>query len=213
MLLSGYMKLPLGKMFSVCGVALFLFGMGIVLGWTAASWIGGSRLKGTEFPLGDVRDVAVDSRGRIFVADGFFHRVQRYSPDGRFELGWFVPTAGVFALRTTDTDEVQVATARANKLVTYTGDGWMTSKTEWGQDHYSEYAAERETTGHMEIRGGFLPRVVDTRSGRTIVKTPWPKRLVAPPFPAFAYSFLGVGIMGLSELQSRRTRAAQALRR
>lgn len=196
-------------MLGVCGTALFVCGTGIVIGWGAIAWIGGRRLASTEFPLGDVRDVAVDSRGRIYVADTFCHRVQRYSAEGRFELGWFVPTAGVFALRTTDHDQLQVATARANKLLTYTGDGWVQSRNEWGEDRYSEYLAERETTGHFAIGGGVMPRVVDVRTGRTIVKTPWNTRLIAAPFPAIAYSFLGVGLIGLSELQLRRTRAAQ----
>lgn len=33
-------------------------------------------------------DVAVDSRGRCYVADTDNHRIQRFGPDGRFQLAW-----------------------------------------------------------------------------------------------------------------------------
>src|SRR5262245_7627752 len=62
----------------------------------------------TEFPPADPYDVAVDSQGRIYVALIYYGRVQRYSPEGKFETGWHVPVIGVFSLRTTSEGHVQV---------------------------------------------------------------------------------------------------------
>jgi hypothetical protein len=104
--------------------------------------------------LGEVRDVATDPQGRIYVAEGFYARVQRYSADGEFEVGWPVPTAGFFALRTTSDGQLQVATARGNKLLTYTADGQLVSEGTHDGRLAQEFAAENETTGGLAARGG-----------------------------------------------------------
>jgi hypothetical protein len=80
------------------GVVLFLSGFGLFIGAPVPTWaawcFGWPKLETTEFPLGDPTDVAVDSQGRIYIAENFCHRVQRYSPVGKFERGWFVDTSG-----------------------------------------------------------------------------------------------------------------------
>ena len=185
-------------------MALFLFGAAIIPSWLLTKWIGGPRLAAVEFPLSDPLDVAVDSKGRIYVADGMYSRVQRYSPEGQFQLGWFVPTAGVFALKTLEDDRVQVATARANKLLTYSADGEPLTALYWQQtDHYGEFAKEQTTTGGYLVRGGLLPHI-DTRDGQTIIATPAPKRFVSGPFPAIAYSAVGVAFVATAEWRRRR---------
>jgi NHL repeat len=197
-------KTPSHKLLLGIGVPLFLFGMAIVPGWRLAKWIGGSRLTRVEFPLSDPSDVAVDSKGRIYVADGMYSRVQRYSPEGRFQLGWFVPTAGVFALKTLDNDRLQVATARANKLLTYSADGDLITGLYWQDtDHYLEFANERRTTGGYVVRRGLLPHV-DARDGQTIIATPASKRVISGPFPAMAYCVVGLAFVAAAEWRRRR---------
>jgi hypothetical protein len=46
------------------------------------------RVPSLEFPLGDVRDIAIDRDGTIALALGFCGRVQLYDPRGRFLRGW-----------------------------------------------------------------------------------------------------------------------------
>src|SRR5688500_7504051 len=174
--------------------------MAIIPSWTLVSWIGGPRLTATEFPLGHPMDVAVDSQGRIYVAENFYHRVQRYSPDGKFQLGWSVPTAGAFALRTTPDDRIQVATARANKLLTYSADGELLHGLYQAlEDRFTEFESEKRTTGNYAARRGLLPHIDDTRTGRTIIATPIQKRLLSGPFPAAAYCLAGLALIALAD--------------
>jgi len=188
------------------GLALFLFGTAIVYGWNFTAWIGGSRLGTTEFPLGNPHDVAVDSHGRIYLAEGFSHRIQRYSPKGQFELGWFVPTAGLFGLRTAPDDRVQVATERSNKLLVYSSDGQLLSSERYRKEYEArDFISETETTGGYTIRNGILPRVIEMHSGRTVISTSWPKRLIAYPFPAVAYNVLGLSLIVLSNWRRGRS--------
>jgi hypothetical protein len=189
------------------GKALFFVGPALAIGGCLWSRFSAPEQAPVEFPLGEVHDVATDSRGRIYVAEGFYARVQRYSPGGEFELGWSVPTGGVFALRTTPDDHVQVATARANKLLTYNADGQLVSATTHDGKMSQEFASETETTGDYAVRRGLCPHVVDMRTGQTVISTPWPKRLVAAPFPALGYTGLGLLLFGVSELLRRRRRA------
>jgi hypothetical protein len=199
--------LPSRRVLMAVGLPLFLIGWAIMPGWKAFAWIGGSGLATMEFPINDIADVAVDSQGRIYVADSFHSRVQRYSPDGEFEHGWFVPTSGVFALRTTANDEVKVATARANKLLKYNIDGELLDGEYWlKEDYYQEYASETETSGPYAIRRGLFPHIVDTRTGETVIETPWYKCLLMFPFPSMLYAAVGLGIIGLAELKRHRER-------
>jgi len=193
------------KTLLIVGSAIFLVGMGLTIGWQIAAWLGGSRLSACEFPFGSELRVTVDATGRIYVGDNFYSRIQRYAPTGQFERGWFVDTDGIFVLRTTVDDRIDVATARRGGVLTYTTDGRLLSHVD--DDYaYRRYSALPETAGHYTIKGWLLPRVVDTRTGQTVVATPWAKRLIAAPFPSFAYSILGVVLIAASEWQRRRER-------
>jgi hypothetical protein len=151
--------------------------------------------------------VAVDSRGRIYVGVQIFHRIQRYSPDGRFERGWFVPTAGLFGLRTTADGHVEVATAGANKFLVFDADGRLLRSQEWmKEDRSAELLSDTESTGGFEVRGGLCPRIVDSRTGRTVVATPWHKRIIATPFPAAACAIGGLALAFVSSKWRRRVR-------
>ena len=208
---SGGPVAPLPKLMGWIGKAVCLLGSAIALGGCGWSRLGAPGPARVEFPLGVVRDVATDSRGRIYVAVGMYSRVQRYSPDGQFEVGWSVPTAGFFALRTTPDDRVQVAAARANKLLTYSPDGeLLDSQVSLKDDLSPEFASERETTGGYIVQRGLFPRVVDPRTGQTVITSPWPKRLLATPFPVFGYVILGLSLFVLSEALRRWRRASTA---
>jgi hypothetical protein len=197
------------KILLLVGIAVFSVGMIIGVGWEIVGWLGGSRLSKIEFPFctGDHLAVSVDSAGRIYVGDSDHSRIQRYSPTGQFEMGWFVATKGAaFILRTTTADNILIAAARHEGVLTYTANGQLLRRVP-DEDGYTLYSASRETSGNYRLRGFLFPRVVDMRTGRTVVAMPWTKRLVAAPFPSLAYSGLGVALVAVSEWQRRRGRA------
>ena len=163
----------------------------------------------TEFPLGNPTNVVVDSKGRIYVAEGAYARVQRYSADGQFERGWWVSEGAFhFALRIMPDDFVQVATA-ADYLVTYSPDGELISNRRTrGEGLVAKFETDTTTSGGYEVRHALYPHVVDTRTGRTVIKPSWPQILVAFPFPAWGYWLIfvfGVGVSQLWAWLARRT--------
>jgi hypothetical protein len=61
--------------------------------------------------------------GRVFVANVYSGRVQRYGPDG-FEQGFFVDwRGGVFDIGVSPPGQVLICSARAHALITYSQDG------------------------------------------------------------------------------------------
>ena len=107
-------------------------------------------------------------------------------------------------MRTTADDRVEIATARANKFISYSRDGQLLILNAWQkEDRFKELASETQTTGGLVVRGGMIPRIVDGRTGRTLISTPWRMRLIAAPFPAMAYTFAGVAMLALAEWRQR----------
>jgi hypothetical protein len=201
-------KLPSGRFLLPIGMSFFLFGWAIGPAWKIIEWSGAVQWPAIHLPLCDLRDVAVDSRGRIYVLDAFHGRVQRYSPDGEFQRGWFVLRSKVYALHVTADDRVIV---RANKLLTYSSDGELLKARE-RQSGDRDEGLESETAKSCPyaVRRGLLPHIVDTRTGRGVVTTPWWMRLLAVPFPAFLYALIGMALMGLGSWQRWHEQAAES---
>jgi hypothetical protein len=204
------MKLPSARVLHAIGISIGLFGWVSGLGWPltalVSAWTNGFQLATTEFPLGDPRDVAVDSQGRFYVVDSFHLRVQRYSPDGEFQRGWLVPRK-VFAVQTTADGRVVVDAEGGPR--TYSSDGELLEVLADGDElHRLGLVRGRETPGPYAVRRGLLPHVIDKRTGRTVIVTPWPLRLIASPFPAFLYFAIGVAFTGLADLRGWRERLA-----
>ncbi len=65
-------------------------GLGFIGGFIAAAIPWGETLDAIELPLGGAEGLAVDRDGRIYVGSPVYRRVQRYSPDGHFERGWYI---------------------------------------------------------------------------------------------------------------------------
>jgi hypothetical protein len=213
------LKLPSSRILYAIGVPIFLFGLVTGAGWPLTGVISacttGFELATTEFPLGIWIDVAVDSQGRFYVVDSFHLRVQRYSPDGEFERGWFSPrTWGklkVFAVRIADDDRVIVVDEDILRTFTYayTTDGELLEvNLDVDELRRQGLVRDKAPTAPYAIRGGLIPRIVGTRTGQTVIATPWRLRLIGSPFPAFVYFLVGVAFAGLSDLRRRRERGA-----
>ena len=201
-------RLPPSRVLFPVGMAIFILGWALAPVWKIAEW-GGAQWPTTELPFCDLKDVAVDSQGRIYVLDAFHGRVQRYSPDGQFQRGWIMPMSfsKVSGLRITPDDRVIV---RAKKLLTYSSDGELLEINEHKpEDRQGRLASETEPTGPYAVRRGLLPRVVDARTDRTVVTTPWYRRLLAFPFPAFLYGVIGLAVMAVGAWRRYREQAAE----
>lgn len=206
-------KLPSSRVLGAIGLPVFLFGFVSGASWPLTGLVSalttGFQLATTEFPLGMPSDVAVDSQGRFYVVDRLHLRVQRYSPDGEFERGWFSPRTDeklkVFVVRRGDDDRVIVG--EGPRTYTYTSDGELL-EIRSDEDELRQVLWGKAPTAPYAIRGSLIPHIVDTRTGRTVIATPWTLRLIASPFPAFVYFLIGVAFIGLADLRRRRERPA-----
>lgn len=197
------MKLPSSRVLAAIGMPIAIFGWVNIAAWPVTGLISsrtnGFQLATTEFPLGDPQGVAVDTQGRFFVVDALNLRVQRYSPEGEFQRGWFVPKK-IFAVRTTADDRVIVGAEGGARI--YSPDGELL------EGPSEQYHLQRgEITGPYEVRRGLIPRIIDTRTGQAVIATPWPLFLFASPFPAFLYFLVGVAFIALADLRRLRERA------
>jgi hypothetical protein len=199
------------KFLLIVGVPIFLAGMLTGFGWDVVASIGGSRLSAYELPFGSDLRVTIDSAGRIYVGDNFRRRIQRYSPTGHFEMGWFVETtSGIFVLRSSADDHIKLAASRRGGILTYASDGRLLSQVA-DDDAYSHYSALPETAGPYAVKGGLLPHIIDTRSGQTVIAPSLAKRLIASPFPSFAYCALGIALIAARDWQLRRALSKRAI--
>jgi hypothetical protein len=196
-----FRQLPFSWVLHAVGVPIFLAGMACGFGGAliglASAWTTGFALPTTEFPLVDPRGVAADPHGRLFVADAFHVRVQRYSRDGRFERGWFIPRK-VRGVRTTADGRVVVNAEGGPR--TYSGDGELLD----GPADPREDSTAAEPSGRYAVRHGLTPGVIDTQTGRSALATPWPLRLIATPFPAVLYFAIGVALVALGDWRRSR---------
>lgn len=78
----GYLIRPL----CVVGIILWIVGfLAWMLGVAVSSGNAPFVTSTTEMPLGDVRSVAVDSKGRIYCGLAFYRRIQQYNSNGVFQ--------------------------------------------------------------------------------------------------------------------------------
>lgn len=72
----------------ICLLGLGVLALGAICSLLSA---GGVRMvsEHIRFPLNNINDLAVDSKGRIYTESGFYSRLQVYSPSGKFLRGCF----------------------------------------------------------------------------------------------------------------------------
>ena len=184
------------------GAALLLLGMLLFFIRGSGGLFGEGVGPTTRVPLGDPCDVAVDSLVRIYVADAFAQRIQRFSSDGRFDFGWPVNSPKPFAIRTTAGDRVEVAKVLGEELNIFTADGVLVRSESWNEpDLYRKLLEETRTRGNLSFGAG---RIYDAGTGRTIINdTAW-LRLTAAPFPAFLYVVAGLAVLASASWAERR---------
>lgn len=169
--------------YSLAAVFLYgivgFFGQGAAAGGFAAllpDWF--------EWPAVWEEGAVTDARGRTFVPLRSVGRIQVYDANWRFQHGWAVRAAGGrFKLRLTPSGDVEVHTARGDRLFVFDTSGRL--------------LREDTSTEYGRIPERHTPRV--TRA--------W------PPFwplgsPALAWLLLATGLVGLSILKQQIRRQA-----
>ena len=109
----------------VLGMLMALVGgAGFFPGFVFSSGTNQQALRTFEFPLSDVQSMVMDSQGRIFVALAFYGRIQRYDPQGRFQLGWAAQSeGGPFALGLRGKDTIVTEVGRRQAQLLFDSDG------------------------------------------------------------------------------------------
>ncbi len=180
----------------------------IILGYIG--WFGpflGGALFPNEVPIGHCLGVVVDHQNRIYLGEGFYGKIQVYDSEGNFLKGWPVDAAGgVFRMRLSDQNKLEVATVRTNRLLTYDANGQLLeTKENVGRDLYDEWSQVDECK-YQDREGNLyeyqniltFPRVIKTSpTGHksVIVSTSIRQWLFTGPFPAWLFGATGIGLM------------------
>ena len=176
----------------------------------------------TELPLGDLMDIAVDGRGRVYCAAGAYQRIQVYDPTRRFIRGWFVWGFSGYGAVWIGPDGLHVAVPKQNKHYLYDANGQVLQTWNDGDRACDLHAAQgrrrltdaQGTVYEIARYSVIFPRVVKTvGSGpaETAVSTPLYLWILQAPLPAWI--FFAIGIVGLNVLHGgwfqRRSEAQQ----
>jgi hypothetical protein len=166
---------------------------------------------GFELPLGDLKGIAVDSDGNIYCGTQYYSRVQVYDSEGHYIRGKFVDSAGgAFRIRINPNNELEVATARNDKLYRFGKDGTLVTElsdvgyyfSEFGKSGETQYYDEKQNVTY-QIRWSLLGAYVVKKSAsgerKVIVKTPFHKWLFQGPNPAWFFLMVGILMFACTE--------------
>ena len=159
-----------------------------------------------EMPLGDLDGIAVDSKGNLYCASQFYSRVQKYDSNGRFLLGWPIDCAGgIFRIRMTRNDELEVVTARKDMYYRFSPQGELLEA--WHTDgklfHHFGPSSSSECSGadgtvyqvHYQWLSPSVVKVDPSGKRTTVVSTPFRKWIIMGPYPAWLFLMAGVLIL------------------
>lgn len=160
----------------------------------------GSRLplRFVEFPLGDVQDIAVDAKGNILLALGFYGRIQLYDSQGRFQRSWAADArGGPFTVAFQSADLVASYAGRRDSTVLFNlsgdrvGEGTERPSPERRNRSLSISAPDGSV---LSVHHAFLwPILVREKAGisSTVVTGPWYLRPVTGPLPTWLLMVFG----------------------
>ena len=178
---------------TLIGLALLILGVG---GFIFGSLISASvpLTSSARFPLGDPDSVDTDATGRIYVTDGFYKRVQRFTPSGDFEFGWYIDAAGPFRLRVLKDATIEVAVAKAESVLVYTADGRLATRRSL-EVPFEQFASAMPPC--YSIRGplSLRPGLVRIRDGQRVLSDGLLLALVRGPFPAWCFAVIGIALL------------------
>ena len=195
------------KMLRRLAAVLLVLGL---IGWFGAFlccfWLSRVAPADVEFPLAELKAVALDSRGRIYCATMAYARVQVYDQVGRFQRGWYVDAAGgVFAIWSDRKDHIHVMTARNDTHYVFATDGRLLRRERIADPHFTKRSARvRDSSGttYEVRRPSIWPQVVkiDPSGNESVIVSPrldlwW----VSGPFPAWIFVAAGILLFGAAD--------------
>ncbi|MFB0555514.1 MAG: ankyrin repeat domain-containing protein [Phycisphaerae bacterium] len=190
-------------LFLIIGVIGFLAGAVTGLGFEFRN------LDSFELPLGCLEGIAVDSEGNIYCGLQFYSRIQVYDPEGKFIYGKFVNSAGgAFRIRINKKDQLEVATARNDKLYVFEKDGALANELSDVGHNFSLFGETGEKRFHDKNKnttylikwsplGSYISKRYSSGEEKVIIKTPFHKWLFMGPLPAWLFALIGVVMLKL----------------
>lgn len=157
-----------------------------------------------ELPLGHLEGIAVDSEGNIYCGLQFYSRIQVYDAEGKFIYGKFIDSAGgVFRIRINERDQLEVATARNDKLYLFEKDGTLVNELSNVGHYFHDFGETGETRFHDKNKntiylikwsplGTYIAKKDLPGRDMIIIRTPFHKWLFMGPFPAWLFCMAGV---------------------
>jgi len=188
-------------------VATFFVAIGSI-GWFAGALTGLGfdfrNLDSFELPLGCLEGIAVDSEGNIYCGLQFYNRVQVYDAEGKFIYGKFIDSAGgTFRIRINENNQLEVATARNDKLYLFEKDGTLINELsnvghyfyDFGETGKTRYHDKRHKTTYLikwSPVGSYVAKKDLLGEEKIIIRTPFHKWLFMGPLPAWLFAAVGV---------------------
>ena len=163
-----------------------------------------------ELPLGDLSGIAVDSEGHIYCGLQFFSRVQVYDADGKFLYSVYANSSGgAFRIRINEDDQLEVATARNDKLYCFDKNGNLVRQLSWVGHYFSDFGKTGESRFYDDkedatyFRKGYpisahVVKRDSTGQENIIIRTPFHKWVFQGPLPAWFIAIPGIVALEIS---------------
>lgn len=190
----------------ILGVGLFGFGAAVSMEFVPMrTYLFPNKI---QFPLGEVRGIAVDSTGHIYLAIHGYSRIQVYDRYSYFLKGWFVETGGGhFDIWTDDNDQLHAVISRPDTQDTFDPNGQLLERKKIKS--FEEYSLLSERAGGLKEQDNFgntyfiksptlSPRIIKrTANGEesVLIKDPIYYWVVESPFPAWLVGAFGFFMM------------------
>jgi len=168
---------------------------------------------GWQLSLSQPRGIDIDNEGNIYCGSGFYCRIQKYTPNGKFIKGFVIGGRGFFDFHITEKQQLQVLNYKIKRVEDnwidrtdiYDLDGNLLDRKEYPTKKQSYKYPKKNSIrifGNVYSLQGFLfPKVVkrtSTREESVVIKTPIHIWFIQAPFPAFAFFFVSMFIIILT---------------
>jgi hypothetical protein len=188
---------------------LIVGSIGFISGFiTSGFGVAFDNLDSFEFPLGDLKGIAVDSEGNVYCGLRFYSRIQVYDTEGNFLYGKFINSSGgTFRIRINKDDQLEVATARNDMFYIFARDGFLVRELSDVGHYFHNFGNSNENRFHDKKRnviyfrrpallGPHIVKMDSSGEKKVIIKTPFHKWLFKGPLPAWFFIMIGA-IMSL----------------